>query len=178
MVSLHSLYYTSFWHAKWSHNKSDMESYWGYLLNMGSTEGNIHPVWSARSYLSVEPIKSDTSISLLPGMQSFCYDDNPNAFSPVAFYSDSSHHGMKRNSHIAAMSSFYDIGIRQYPNDNPLGVPWPTQVPTIIGPTGISSGSMDIDALMKLVDFFTDKGHPILIIFNYGTTFEGICGTK
>ena len=32
---------------------------------------------------------------------------------------------------------------------------------------------MDIDALMKLVDFFTGKGHPILIIFNYGTTFEG-----
>ena len=44
MVSLQSLYYTSLWHAKWPHNKSDMESYWGYLLNMGSTEGNIHAI--------------------------------------------------------------------------------------------------------------------------------------
>ena len=42
-----------------------------------------------------------------------------------------------------------------------------------IGKTGISTGSIDIDALTKLVDFFTGKGHPILIIFNYGTTFEG-----
>ena len=50
-------YYASLWHAKWPHNESDMESYWGYLLNMGSTEGNIHLVWSACSYLSGEPIK-------------------------------------------------------------------------------------------------------------------------
>ena len=70
----------------------------------------------------------------------------PNAISPVAFYTDSSHYGMKRNLHIAAMSSFYDVGIRQYPNDNPLGgPPWPARVPTIIGSTDISSGSTDIE---------------------------------
>ena len=107
----------------------DVESYLCYLFNMGSTEGNIHDIWSARSYLSGDPIKSDTSLSLVPGMQPFCYDDNSNAFSPVAFYSDSSHHGMKRNLHIAAVSSFYDVGIRQYPTDNPLEGPWPTRVP-------------------------------------------------
>ena len=64
MVSLQSLYYASLWHAKWPHNKSDMESYRGYLLNMGSTEGNTHAIWSARSYLSGESIKSKTSLSL------------------------------------------------------------------------------------------------------------------
>ena len=80
-------------------------------------------------------------------MQPFCYDNNPNAFSPVAFYSDSFHHGLKRNPHIPAMSSFYDVGICQYPNDSPLGGPWPTRVPTIIGPTGISSGSSYSDHL-------------------------------
>ena len=37
-----------------------MESYWGYLLNMGSTEGNIHAIWSAHSYLAGDPIKNDT----------------------------------------------------------------------------------------------------------------------
>ena len=72
----------------------------------------------------------------------------------MAFYFDCSHIGMKRNLHVAAFSSFFDVGICQYSNDNPLG--------------GISTGSMDIDGLTKLVDFFTGKGHPILIIFNYG----------
>ena len=166
-------YYASLWHAKWPHNESDMESYWGYLLNMGSTEGNIHAIWSARDYLTGKPIKSDTSLSLAPGMQPVCYDDNPNAFSPVAFYSNCSHSGMKRNLEMINMPSFYDIGIHQYPTDNPLGGPWPMRVPTTSGDTGISSGPVDIAALTKLVDFFTGKGHPILVIFNYGTTFEG-----
>ena len=63
----------------------------GYLLNMGSTEGNIHAIWSACSYLSGKPIKSDTSLYLVSGIQTLCYIDNPNGFSPVAFYSDSSY---------------------------------------------------------------------------------------
>ena len=46
---------------------------------MGSTEGNIHAIWSAHSYLAGDPIKNDTSLSLVPGMQPLCYDDNPNA---------------------------------------------------------------------------------------------------
>ena len=34
---------------------------------------------------------------------------------------------------------------------------------------------MDIDALAKLVDFFSAKGHPIVVIFNYSTTFKCAC---
>ena len=37
------------------------------------------------------------------------------------------------------------------------------------------SGSMDIDALSKLVHFFSAKGHPIVVIFNYSTTFKCTC---
>ena len=95
--------------------------------------GNIHAILSARDYLTGKPIKSDTSLSLAPGMQPVCYDDNPNAFSPVAFYSNCSHSGMKRNLEMINMPSFYDIGIHQYPTDNPLGGPWPTRVPTTSG---------------------------------------------
>ena len=58
-------YYASLWHAKWLHNESDMESYWGYLHNMGSTEGKIHATWNAYRYLSGEPIKCDTLLSLV-----------------------------------------------------------------------------------------------------------------
>ena len=36
-------------------------------------------------------------------------------------------------------------------------------------------GSIDIDALANLVDFFSAKGHPIIVIFNYGTTLKCAC---
>ena len=32
-----------------------------------------------------------------------------------------------------------------------------------------------LDALEKVVDFFSSKGHPIIVVFNYGTTFKGGC---
>ena len=62
---------------------------------------------------------------------------------------------IKRDLHIAAMSSFYDVGICQYSKDNPLGGPWRTQVSTVIGQTDINS--IDIDVLIKLVDFLVAK---------------------
>ncbi len=34
-------YYARLWNAKWPHNPNDPESYWGYVLTMGSTEGNL-----------------------------------------------------------------------------------------------------------------------------------------
>ena len=49
---------------------------------MGSTEGNF---LANCSYISGESIKTDTSLSLVPGMPPFCYNDNPNAFTPVVF---------------------------------------------------------------------------------------------
>ena len=36
-------------------------------------------------------------------------------------------------------------------------------------------GTVDIEALTKLVDFFSAKGHPIIVIFSYGTTSKGAC---
>ncbi|MGW0882525.1 hypothetical protein [Streptomyces sp. NPDC002671] len=33
-------YYAALWNAKWPHNSQDPESYWGYMLSTGSTEGN------------------------------------------------------------------------------------------------------------------------------------------
>ena len=40
-------YYASLWNAKWPHNPSDPETYWGYVT-VGSAEGNIHAMWNAR----------------------------------------------------------------------------------------------------------------------------------
>ena len=34
-------FYARLWHAKTPHNPNDPDSYWGYILSMGSTEGII-----------------------------------------------------------------------------------------------------------------------------------------
>ena len=78
-------YYASLWHAKWPHDPKDPESYWGYTLTMGSTEGNLYAVWNARDYLSGKyvggsPELSKCALSNYHYEQCECPLDNPNAF--------------------------------------------------------------------------------------------------
>ena len=71
------------------------------------------------------------------------------------------------------MLLFYDVGICQYPNDNPLGGLGRFKFPLLLDQqVSISSGSVDIDALMKLVDFFTGKVILFWSSLIYDTTFE------
>ena len=56
-------YYASLWHAKWPHDPKDPESYWGYPLTMGSTEGNLYAVWNARDYLSGKYVGGSPNLS-------------------------------------------------------------------------------------------------------------------
>ena len=65
-------YFAELWHAKHPHDPKDGETYWGYVLSMGSTEGmrrsrkeeeefiargvtkrigNMYGLWQARDYL-------------------------------------------------------------------------------------------------------------------------------
>lgn len=60
-----------------------------------------------------------------------------------------------------------------YLNENPLGGDWKEGVPCNGGATG--PGTVDINQLEMLVDFFSSKGHPIVVVFNYGTTLKGGC---
>ena len=39
-------YFASLWNAKWPHDPADPDSYWGYVLTMGSSEGILHALWS------------------------------------------------------------------------------------------------------------------------------------
>ena len=71
------------------------------------------------------------------------------------------------------MAPFNIIGSQLYPDQNPLGGKWEESVPCNSGNAG--QGNIDIDALAKLVDFFSAKGHPIMVVFNYGTTFKCAC---
>ena len=52
-------YYASFWNAKWPHDPEDPETYWGYVSTMGSSEGNLHGIWSTRDYLQGKCVVTD-----------------------------------------------------------------------------------------------------------------------
>ena len=164
-------YYASLWHAKWPHNPSDPDSYWGYIVPMGVTEVNIfifYFVCSAQDYLS-----GLFSSSTLPTngdprpvhsfVQGRYEDDNPNAYKPVGFYSADSHYGVAKSFQVCDVPTFHEIGTHLYADD----------VPCENGDAG--PGNIDVMALTKLVDFFSGKGHPIIIVINYGSTFKGAC---
>ena len=167
-------YYASLWHAKWPHNPNDPATYWGYVLTMGATEGNLMALYMAREYLSgVIPATKPMAMgeSSQRYLQADCPKDNSNAFTPLAFYSHESHNSMQKALRLLKIPTFSELGTQKYPGENPLGGPWPVAVPCTGGDAG--PGTIDIDALTKLVDFFTAKGHPIIVIFNYGTTLKG-----
>ena len=163
-------YYASLWHAKWPHNPSDPDSYWGYIAPIGATEGNIFALRSARDYLSGLICGSEPH-----PVQSFIQGqygtDNPNAYKPVAFFSTDSHFGITKGLQVCDISTFHEIGTQFYSDENPLGGAWHHSVPCEGGDAG--PGSIDVKALTKLVDFFSKKGHPVILLFNYGSTFKG-----
>ena len=171
-------YYASLWHAKWPHNPSDPESYWGYIAPIGVTEANMFAVCTARDYLSGMFCISRASSSEDPcSIHSFVrgrYEvHNTNAYKPVGFFSADSHYGVVKGFQVCDIPTFHEIGTQLYSNENPLGGAWPHSVPCEDGDAG--PGSIDIEALTKLVDFFSGKGHPIIVVFNYGSTFKGAC---
>ena len=183
-------YYAALWNAQLPNNPADGDSYWGYVVSMGCTEGNLYGLWNARDYLAGKLLleehtaEEEARLASLLGTpqviprrliykQAFALDDNPNAYTPVAFYSEDTHYSIVKAGIVLGLQTFYEIGRQRYPNENPLapGQPWCKEVPSIQGSAG--PGAIDIPALVKLVKFFASKGYPILICFNYGTTFKG-----
>jgi histidine decarboxylase len=184
-------FYASLWNAKWPHDPEDPESYWGYVLTMGSTEGNLYGLWNARDYLAGKALIEDPVTAKLaadaadPGAraqvprkliwhQAPTPEGKENAFTPVAFYSEDTHYSIIKIMRILGIQTFNTLGNGKYPGQCPLGppgTPWPDEVPSeggVLGP-----GSIDVHALAKLVEFFAEKGYPILVCLNYGTTFKG-----
>ena len=164
-------YYASLWNAKWPHNPSDLESYWGYIVTMGSTEGNLHALWAARNYLSgratrglqqeVEMARSSSVSAALVSKE------------PVVLFSRNGHSSLDKLCDVINIPTFDVVGRKSYVNQNPLGGRWVAGVPCNGGDAG--PGTMDIDALEKLVDFFSCNGHPLMVIFSYGTTIKCAC---
>ena len=166
-------HYASLWNAKWPHDMSDPDTYWGYVLTMGSSEGNIYGLWNARDYLEGKFMLTDESLDV-----PVCYytqaktsKEKANAHTPIAFYSQDTHYSVVKAITMLHIKTYYEVAMELYPDSCPLGGEWPVEVPSVDGDSG--PGHVDVDKLCKLVEFFAEKGYPVLIIFNYGTTFKG-----
>ncbi|MEU1425005.1 histidine decarboxylase [Kitasatospora sp. NPDC005751] len=177
-------YYAALWNAERPHDPADPESYWGYMLSMGSTEGNMYALWNARDYLSGKAlIQPPTApFDALRYVQAAPDRDNPNAHRPVAFYSEDTHYSFAKAVRVLGVETFHAVGLEKYADRCPLVDPatgrreWPTEVPSRPGPSGHSwdgPGEIDVDALAVLVEFFAANGHPVFVNLNLGSTFKG-----
>ena len=176
-------YFASLWHAKWPHDPSDPDTYWGYVMSLDTTEGAYYCLRNARDYLSGTYVDQTLSLSTIPNemdpreidvYRKGLYETaTPNACTPVVFFSSEVHRSFVKAAHTVNIPTFHSIGVQDYPNECPLDTDWPQFVPCEGGDGG--PGSVDIEALGKLVDFFSGKGHPVVVVFNYGSCFKGAC---
>jgi histidine decarboxylase len=185
-------YFAQLWHAETPHDPNNHNSYWGYVLTMGSTEGNLYGLWNARDYLAGKALLDDPEtvpqasaggeagsgniLRRLIWHQAPIPKQNKNAYTPVAFYSQDTHYSVIKIMRLLGIKTFFEVGQNEFPKQCPLSEykakgEWPQEVPSEGGPLG--PGSIDVDALTRLVYFFAEQGYPILLCLNYGTTFKG-----
>lgn len=172
-------YYAHLWNGK-PYNSKDPESCWGYITSMGSSEANLYGLWNGRDYLAGKFLLNsnlpgsvgsgiDRGSSALRGELEDPKAEDSKELSPILFYSDQTHYSVKKASVVLRLKRFDEIGNTLFEGKCPLTDDgrWKEGVPTL------RSGEIDIDALVKLVEFFANEGYPILINFNYGTAFKG-----
>jgi histidine decarboxylase len=166
-------YFAKLWHAQVPSNPANGESYWGYVLSMGSTEGNLYALYNARDYLKGKALykESNGNLSYVKPIKEIAH--NKHAYHPVAFFSEDTHYSITKIVRALEIRTFYEIGEIEYKGQCPITSDgqWPKEVPSKNGNGG--PGSIDIDSLLQLVEFFARTGSPPLIILNIGTTFKG-----
>lgn len=182
-----------------------LEEAWGYVLTMGSTEGNLYAIRNARDYLKgkymnqwqAEPnthrhvehslshatfadadFSTKTVARKVKGRngQQLTTIERAKAVNtePVIFYSDVSHYSIGKIKDLLEIYTPDTLGNKIYPGQCPLPptesgpAAWPAKVPSHI------DGTTNLEALVKLVKFFADRLHPVIIVGNYGTTFTGV----
>jgi len=166
-------YFAKLWHAETPSVKENKESYWGYVLSMGSTEGNLYALYNARDYLKGKALyqEPDGNLSYVKPMKEKSHPKH--AYHPVAFFSQDTHYSMTKIVRALEIRTFYEIGEKEYQGQCPITSDgqWPKEVPSENGNEG--PGSIDVNKLLQLVEFFARTGSPPLIILNIGTTFKG-----
>ncbi|CAF4680261.1 unnamed protein product, partial [Rotaria sp. Silwood2] len=167
-------YFAKLWHAQTPSCANNKESYWGYVLSMGSTEGNLYALYNARDYLKGKALYQEPhgDLHYVRPVKRNVFSEH--AYHPVAFYSQDTHYSITKIVRALEIRTFYEIGEKEYKGQCPIPTPdgrWPAEVPSENGDEG--PGSIDVDKLIQLVEFFAQKGSPPLIILNIGTTFKG-----
>jgi histidine decarboxylase len=198
-------YFASLWHARWPYESDGKfstdwrESYWGYVLSMGSSEGNLYGLWNARDYLQGKTLIVDEAakeqkirasedgmkVSVAPRykvLKPKAPKDNENAYTPICLYSLDTHYSIIKNMRILEIATFFEEADYKgykcplsYPDDYPKN--YSKQYIAGNGwPAEVPSdddGVLYVPALVKLVEFFAKNGYPILLNLNFGTTFKG-----
>ncbi len=187
-------YFAALWRAEWPfHKKKAKNSYWGYVMSMGSTEGNIYALYNGREYLSggkiiIDPnhkqkgqkklkegkfILEKAPLKVYPAD----YYENPNRYKPIVFYSEDTHYSVIKGVSICSATTFAEEGRLHYPGCCPLPGyegEWPDEVPSHNrNHKDPLSGSIKVSDLKLLVEFFLKKDYPILIVLNQGSTWKG-----
>jgi histidine decarboxylase len=151
----------------------DLNTGWGYVLSMGSSEGNVYGLLNARDYLSGKFLMIDEPQAGRPARmflaQAVADKDKPNQYRPVIFYSHDTHYSVAKAAHTLAIPTFGEMGNREYPLT--LLEPWPLEVPSYTD--AARAGTIDVEKLNEFVEFFVEKGHPIVIVLNLGSTYRG-----
>ena len=190
-------YFAALWNNNWPHTAgSAADRYWGYVLTMGCTEANIYGLFNGRDYLKgrmlIEDPQGDVRLHdrLAQGKEApekrFIYADpitdegeeeaNPNAYKPIVFYSEDAHYSVVKAVRLLELTTFYQEGNAKYPGQCPItrNGEWPEEVPSHnYDRNDPLSGTVRIDDLTTLVRFFAQRGYPILIVLNVGTTWKG-----
>ncbi|WP_018503636.1 pyridoxal-dependent decarboxylase [Parafrankia discariae] len=179
-------YFASLWNARWPHRDDDPESYWGYTLTMGASEGNLYALWNAREYLSGNPLLHPTPGPPVPGTArntpaAAHREQDSDAFHPVVLFSEDTHYSVTKATRLLGLDTMRSLGERRFPGENPLGpgIPWPAAVPSAgggegdPGGDGDGDGTVDVDRLAVIVRFFASRGFPVIVNLNYGSAFKG-----
>ena len=147
-------YFAQLWNAS-SRNPLTSQSYWGYILGMGATEGNMYALWSAREYFQTKLHSPKIGSAVIRA--------------PILFYSQEAHYSLNKCAKVLRIDSFQEVGKKFYPDRCPVTADgqWPPGVPVD------QYGAVDPELLSRLVNFFAANGHPPIIVLNEGTTFQG-----
>lgn len=188
-------YFASLWRAHWPFNgnsKQDIDYYWGYVMSMGSTEGNIYALYNGREYLSGGKLIADPDANakamhkLKRGKHALektyahirpkDYYKKPNKYKPIAFYSEDTHYSVIKGVSMISVTSFAEEGRLHYPGCCPItnDGSWPDEVPSHnLNHGHPKSGTIKVSDLKKLVEFFVKREYPIYIVLNQGSTWKG-----
>lgn len=154
----------------------DPNVYWGYVLSMGSSEGNIMASWIARDYIGGKLLIIDEEVGrMVPVVgQMLSRKKKDPLKTTVYFTSEAAHYSVIKSAVLMNVRSFGDYGNEFYPDAEIPGFKkqdkkWNLFVP----PYWDFDGRVDVDILVQLVDFFAQRNHGIIVVLNYGTTFTG-----